>query len=229
MAAHSEKRDSWPYAIASIAALGLFLHQPAGAVEFPESCEFTAAPRPILMAMAAASNVQREPVTPQATRDPPRERPPTAPELLRPPQEQELKQLGGVIKALATPEKSASTLVALGEGRPFTLDRYLVLLGDVRSILIYIQAGELRGRLDKNDSIKGDTRAWIEPGLQIMETCAPARFVNRGGNESFQRLVEVMRKWRTELQPLVFQVSATPTLVSPPGAGATLQATGARK
>lgn len=116
-----------------------------------------------------------------------------------------MKQLGAVLKGLANPKTSGSTLTALGEGRPFSLARYSVLLGDVRAIVIHLQAREVRTRLTKFDGNKAEHTAWLDGRLGIMETCAPARFADRGGSVAFDNAVALVGKSRRDLQPFLFQ------------------------
>jgi hypothetical protein len=116
-----------------------------------------------------------------------------------------MKQLGGVLKALANPKTSGSTLTALSEGHPFSLARYSVLLGDVRAIVIHLQAREARTRLAKFDGNKAENTAWLDGRLGIMETCAPARFADRGGSVAFDNAVTLVSKSRRDLQPFLFQ------------------------
>jgi hypothetical protein len=186
-----------------IAAGGLLFVPPSDAseVDHPQLCQ---------VALAESTNLPTPVFTPVQQQTP--TKPPEASgsgsppnELLAPPREQEMKQLGGVLKALANPKTSGSTLTALGEGRPFSLARYSVLLGDVRAIVIHLQARELRTRLAKFDGNKAENTAWLDGRLGIMETCAPARFTDRGGSVAFDKAVTLVSKSRRDLQPFLFQ------------------------
>jgi hypothetical protein len=196
----------------SIAAVAHFVSQPAAAGEPLQGpdCQIIGADHQLLLALGPGAEEKRETAAESHTREPFRESAPLPAELLLPPQEQELRQLGGVLKSLGHPDSSAGTLVALDRGQPFSLNRFAVLMGDVRAILIYLQAQELRSRLEKADQISSDTRTWIEPKLAIMESCAPARFAGRGGSKTYQDAVSLVQKWRQDLQPFAFQASSVP-------------------
>jgi len=205
-------RAPWTVAI-SIAAVAHLLSQSAIAGEPLQGsdCEIIGADHQFLLALGPAPEEKREIVAQSQTREPSRETARSSPaELLRPPQEEELKQFIGVLKALANPDTSASTLAALNGGRPLSLNRFAVLMGDVRAIEIHLQAQELRSRLEKSDRVSAETRAWIEPKLAVMETCAPARFAERGGSKAYQDAVSLVQKWRHDLQPWLFQAPSTP-------------------
>ncbi len=198
----------------SIAAVAYLLSQPvisAETVPGGVSCEFNgfgsdllsfAALGPAAMASleAAGRSTARKPSGQSAAFS----------EVLLPPKDPEFKQLRDVFKALAQPGKSPSIFASLDKGQPFSLNRFAVLTGDVRSILIYLEAQELRTQLGKGDRVSAGTRAWIEPKLAIMETCAPARFSGRGDLKAFQNTVSLVKKWRLELLPFVFQVAPEP-------------------
>jgi len=125
-------------------------------------------------------------------------------EALRPPQERELEELGGVLKALASAETSGATLAALGKGQPFSLERFGVLVADVRSVVVQLNARELRGVVLRTNKLDAETRQWIEQSVQVMEGCGTARFENRGGPVVFEQVVALVGKHRGHLEPLVF-------------------------
>jgi hypothetical protein len=205
-------RAPWIIAI-SIAAVAHLLSQSATAGEPLQgpNCEVIGAGHQFLLALRPAPEEKREIVAQLETRQPSHETARSSPaELLLPPQEQELRELSGVLKALANPDTSASTLAALNGGQPFSLNRFAVLMGDVRAIEIHLQAQELRSRLEKADRMSSETRTWIEPRLAVMENCASARFAERGGSQTYQDAVSLVQKWRHDLQPFVFQASSVP-------------------
>jgi hypothetical protein len=196
---HSYRRSM----LVLIAAVGLLSVRPSDAIEVdrPQLCQ---------VALAESTNPPAPIFTPVQQQTP--TKPPETSgsgslsnELLAPPREQEMKQLGGVLKALANPKTSGSTLTALSEGHPFSLARYSVLLGDVRAIVIHLQAREARTRLAKFDGNKAENTAWLDGRLGIMETCAPARFADRGGSVAFDNAVTLVSKSRRDLQPFLFQ------------------------
>ncbi|MGC4095713.1 MAG: hypothetical protein QM706_01240 [Nitrospira sp.] len=202
-ALHSRRYISWQSTLVLIVAVGLLSVRPSDAndMDRPQLCQLTLA-EPITPPMPALTPAQlRPPVRPPETHGSAS----LSNELLAPPREQEMKQLGSVLKALANPKTSGSTLATLGEGRPFSLARYSVLLNDVRAIVLHLQARELRSRLATFDGNKTENTAWLDGRLGIMETCAPARFDDRGGTVAFDHAVNLVSKSRRELQPLLFQ------------------------
>jgi hypothetical protein len=190
-----------------IAAVGLLFVPPSDASEVDggQLCQLAFAVPADPPTSAFTPVQQQPPMRPPETRgsgSPSNEL--LANDLLAPPREQEMKQLGSVLKALANPKTSGNTLTGLGEGRPFSLTRYSVLLGDVRAIVIHLQARELRARLAKFDG-KAENAAWLNGRLGIMETCAPSRFDDRGGPIAFANAVNLVSKSRRDLQPFLFQ------------------------
>jgi hypothetical protein len=73
----------------------------------------------------------------------------------------------------------------------------------------------LRARLDKATDVTEEFRAWIAPRIALMETCAPARFADRGGSTAFEQTVALVRKERRQLEPLLFQAQVTPQAQAP--------------
>jgi len=156
----------------------------------------------------------RPPATQQTAQRPPVEQPPanqtkTLPsEVLRPPQEKELTDLGGVLKAIANPETAPATLASLQAGKPFSLERYVVLVADVRSIVVLLDARDLRARLNASKDVNAETKAAINQNISVIEGCAPGRFENRGGAPVFEQVTALVQKHRAQLQPLAFQAAA---------------------
>ena len=133
-----------------------------------------------------------------------------SPDALRPPQEEELQDLAALLKSLSKAETSGPAIAALGEGRPFSVERFGVLVADARSILVQQHARELRVRLERSGKVDASTRAWIDANVGVMEGCAPGRFENRGGPTVFQPVAAIVVKLRGELEPYLFQAQAAP-------------------
>jgi hypothetical protein len=144
---------------------------------------------------------------------PPPEKP-RPPEVARPPQEQEIKELGSVLSALASAETSGPALKALAEGRPFSLERFAAVLGDVRSIVTHLHARALLDRLGEAKGVEAETRRWIEHNARVMEDCAPSRFESRGGLATYRQVLAAVSKHRSQLEPFLFQEAQPP--VTPP-------------
>ncbi len=133
---------------------------------------------------------------------------------LRPPQEEELKQLGGVLRGLAQASTAQLTMAALGKGQPFTLERFGVLIADVRSIVIMSNAQALREQAARSTKVDPETRLWIEQRVQVLETCAPARFQARGGPVVLTLVTALVAKYQSQLEPFIFQ-SPEPAVPAP--------------
>jgi len=131
-----------------------------------------------------------------------------SPEQLRPPEEREVAQLGRVLKGLADAKTSAGTLAALNEGRPFGLARLTILIGDARSLMAEVHARELRAQLPASARLKPEVRRRLEAGLTMVEACAPRRFLDRGGDAAYRRSFTLVKKYRAQLEPHVFERSA---------------------
>ena len=144
----------------------------------------------------------------QSVEQAPREAMPLSPEQHRPPEEAEVAQLGRVLKGLADDKTSAETLAALNEGRPFGLARLTILIGDARSLMAEVHARELRAQIAANARLKSEARRKLEAGLTLMEACAPRRFLDRGGDAAYRRSVALVKKYRAQLEPHVFERSA---------------------
>jgi len=136
--------------------------------------------------------------------------PPRTPAALRPPDEKELEALASVLEALASPDKSTAALTALGQGRPFSLERFGVLVADVRSVVVQLHARELRARLVRGKELDAETREQLDRDLKVMEGCAPGRFQSRGGSVVFDLVVTLVGKHRARLEPQLFQAPAPP-------------------
>jgi hypothetical protein len=180
----------------------------------------------VLVAQARPSP-QQQPEQRPAQR-PPVEQPsggaPKAPsDALRAPQEKELTDLGGVLKAMASAETAPATLAALRAGKPFSFERFGVLVADVRSIVVLLDARELRARLSKNKEVNAETRPGIDQSVGVMEGCAPGRFENRGGPTVFEQVTALVQKHRSQLEPFLFQSvapqDATPAIPPNPRKG----------
>ena len=182
------------------------------------------APRGVLLSASPSTNLgdctvvltQARPAAPQqTTQRPPVEQAPANPpktlpsEALRPPQDGELTDLGGVLKAMANADTAPATLAGLQAGKPFSLERYVVLVADVRSIVVLLDARELRARLNASKDVNAETRAAINQNVSVIEGCAPSRFENRGGSAVFEQVTALVQKHRAQLQPFAFQ-AATP-------------------
>lgn len=179
-----------------------------------EACAFLAdEPK----ATAAQSPAQRPPQEQKV----PESKPPVegqSKDPLRPPQEKELRDLAAVLKSIARAETSGPAIAALGEGRPFSVERFGVLVADVRSILVQQHARELRVRLERSGKVDAPTRAWIDANVGVMEGCAPGRFENRGGPTVFHPVAALVVKHRAELEPYLFEAQAPPTTPIAPAA-----------
>jgi len=124
---------------------------------------------------------------------------------LRPPQDEELQQLGGVLQGLAHAGTAQATMAALGKGQPFTMERFGVLLADARSIVIRSNAQALREQAARSTKVDPETRRWIEQRVQVLETCAPARFQGRGGPAVLKQVTALVAKHQSQLEPFLFQ------------------------
>jgi hypothetical protein len=138
-----------------------------------------------------------------------------APEALKAPQDKELEELGGVLKSLANPETAAAAVADLGAGRPFSLERFGVLVADARSIVVQLHARELRTRLGRSRELDAQSRQWIDQRVRVMQECAPGRFENRGGPVVFGQVAALVEKHRAKLEPFLFQAPAAPTAPAP--------------
>jgi hypothetical protein len=116
-----------------------------------------------------------------------------------------------VLKALANPATLGTAAAALSNGRPFTMERFGVLVADARSIVLLLNAQELRGRLDKSKDLNAETRQWIDQDIRVIDACGSERFANRGGRPVLERTVAMVGKHRNELQALLFQSSQLQT------------------
>lgn len=137
-----------------------------------------------------------------------------ASEALKAPQDAELEELGDVLKALADVGTAPAALADLGAGRPFSLERFGVLVADVRSIVVQLHSRELRTRLGRSRELNAETRQWIDQRVRVMEECAPGRFENRGGPVVFEQVAALVGKHRALLEPFLFQ-TATPQAAQP--------------
>lgn len=144
----------------------------------------------------------------QSVAQEPREAIPLSLDQIRPPEEAEVAQLGRVLKGLADEKTSAETLAALNEGRPFGLARLTVLIGDARSLMAEVHARELRTQVAANARLKPEVRRRLEAGLTLMEACPARRFLDRGGDVAYRRSVTLVKKYRAQLEPHVFERSA---------------------
>lgn len=159
--------------------------------------------QPALASEALAGScvvVQEKPQTPaQQPSEPIRS------EALQPPREQEIKDLAGVLRALASAETSAPALAALGEGRPFPLGRFALLLDDVRTVVAQVHARELLDRVSQSKGLEVETVRWIENHARVMEGCASARFETRGGAPVYEQVRAIVGRHRGQLEPYLFQ------------------------
>jgi hypothetical protein len=166
----------------------------------------------VLLDQAQSPQQQRPDQRPEQR--PPIEQPPARPpakvatEALRAPQEKELTELAGVLKAIANVETAPAVLEGLRAGKPFSLERFGVLVADVRSIVVLLDARELRKRLDGRTEVSAETRQGIDQSVRVMEGCAPGRFENRGGPIVVEQVTALVQKHRGQLVPFLFQ-SAT--------------------
>ncbi len=191
--------------LVAAAALGILTQS---AVVLSESSTSDVGGCTVLVAQAQTSPPQ-QPEQQPAQRPPveqPAGGPPKAPpDALRAPEEKELTDLGGVLKAMASAETAPATLAALRAGKPFSFERFGVLVADVRSIVVLLDARELRARLSKNKELNADTRPGLDQNVGVMEGCAPGRFENRGGPIVFEQVTALVQKHRSQLEPFLFQ------------------------
>lgn len=178
----------------------------------------TFAPDPLAGRCAVTQTQSPAQQSPQQQPPDAQQRPPARPpatDVAAPPRDKELADLAGVLKALSAPETAGAAFAGLGEGRPFTLQRLAVLIGDVRSIMSAGDARALRERAGQSKTVASETRLWIDQNARAVEDCGPSRFEGRGGPIAFEQASAVVAKHRSALADLVFAqaVEAEP---SPP-------------
>jgi hypothetical protein len=135
-------------------------------------------------------------------------RPAPEPAEATPPREREVEELVGLLKALADPKGSEAALVAMAKGQPFSLTRYALVLADVRSVVTQIHSTELLAETERAKDMGSETRTWIEHTAKAIDACSKSRFATRGGAAAYERTRAAVTKYRSQLEPLLFQAVA---------------------
>jgi hypothetical protein len=215
-------RHGWPSWL--LAAVALAGGVPAGAQVAPVRDPLAS------FCVVLGDALEQKPVEPSPASNEPRPpKGPAAPEVLQPPREHEIEELGRVLKALAGTKTSGPALAALGEGRPFTVERFAVLLADARSIVTQLHARELLAHFGESKDLAAETRQWIERTARTAEDCASSRFENRGGAPVHAQVLAVVGKHRGQLETLLFEGAQSQAPEPPPAARGAQAKPGAKR
>jgi hypothetical protein len=100
-------------------------------------------------------------------------------------------------------------------GRPFSPERFALLVGDVRSIVAHLHALEFLQHLGKTKGLDPETRQRLEHDARVIGECAPSRFAARGGPPTFKQVAGWVGRHRSELEPLLFESPERPSSETP--------------
>jgi hypothetical protein len=135
--------------------------------------------------------------------------------LRRPVTEHELLGLIAMLKAIRPGGEGAGLAGGVG-----TIDdpRVGVVVGDLIALLGDLHARDLAGEIDRGALTPAGLKR-VEGMLATMSRCARVRFEGRGGELVYQQTLDLVRKHRTALEPLLIEGLRFPSAPVPRRAG----------
>ena len=141
-----------------------------------------------------------EPFVP-ATADASRQPTQPSPEMKRPISEAELKALVEALEPVPLKEGEGIAIRAAAEGKStLSPDRFGVVVGDAVTLLAMLHARESLDVLRKA-KLTAEQRRTFEQDFGRVIGCGEARFANRGGAGVVKTSLDLVRRYRRELEP----------------------------
>ena len=125
------------------------------------------------------------------------------PDMKRPISEADVKALIEAFEPVPLKDGQGVGIRAAVEGKsPLAADRFGVVVGDAISLLAVLHARETLDGLGKA-RLTADQRRTFEQDFRRVIGCGESRFASRGGAAAMKTSLEVVRKHRGELEPLL--------------------------